>query len=284
MRRRRLGKLALLLGPGMLLVLLPFVAGLFVLAAYSVRLLGDTSGAGPGLDIWRDFLGDGFSWTVIWTSVRLGLIVTGATLAIAYPVACALVRLKHRVVAVIAYVVLFSPVLMSVVVRSYGWLLLLSDSGFVNTILAASPLHLGPYRLMYDETGVIIALVHILLPFAVLPLVSVILQIPPTYREAALDLGAGGFTVFCRVTLPLTLPGLIAAAEIVFALAVSSFVTPAVLGGGRVLVLSHMIYDNIGNVAWGLAAVQSLVLLLLAVSVLLLLERVNRATFGGRTA
>jgi putative spermidine/putrescine transport system permease protein len=282
-RWRRRARLALLLGPGTLLILGPFVASLVVLAGYSLEI-GARDAAGPGLDAWHEFLGDGYSWYVIWTSVRLGFVVTAITLVIAYPTACALARLRRPALAGIAYVILFSPLLMSVVVRSYGWLLLLADRGFINTLLGASPLGLGPYRLLYNETGVVIALVHILLPFAVLPLVSVVLQIPEIYREAAFDLGGTRLTVFLKVTLPLTLPGVVVAAEIVFALAISAFVTPSVLGGGRVLVLSRLIYDNIGNVAWALAAVQSLVLLLMAVAILLAFERLNRATYAAREA
>jgi putative spermidine/putrescine transport system permease protein len=277
-RRRAL----VLLAPGMLLVMGPFVASLVVLAAYSLDM--QPRGDGPDLGQWVGFLGDSYSWTVIGTSLRLAAIVTVLTLLVAYPTACALVRLKHPLVAGAAYAILFSPLLMSVVVRSYGWLLLLADRGFVNTLLKASPLGLGPYRLIYNETGVVIALVHILLPFAVLPLVSVLTQIPTAYREAAADLGARPAVILWKVTLPLTLPGIIVAAEIVFALAVSAFVTPSVLGGGRVLVLSRLVYENIGNVEWGLAAVQALVLLALAVGVMLTLERFNRATFARQGA
>jgi putative spermidine/putrescine transport system permease protein len=281
-RSWRWHRIVLLLGPGMLLIMGPFLASLVVLAGYSLDMNSETGG--PDLRLWKSFLGDGYSWHVIGTSLRLGVIVTLITLVIAYPTACALARLRHRVLAGLAYVILFSPLLMSVVVRSYGWLLLLADRGFVNSLLGASPLGIGPYRLIYNEIGVTIALVHILLPFAVLPLVSVVLQIPGTYREAALDMGATPFVIFWKVTLPLTVPGIVVAAEIVFALAVSAFVTPSVLGGGRVLVLSRLIYENIGSLEWGLAAVQALVLLGLAVTILVAFERINRSTYSAREA
>jgi putative spermidine/putrescine transport system permease protein len=277
-RSRRFYAASLLIGPSMLLVLLPFVASLFVLAAYSVGL--QPGGTGFTLDVWTGFLTDSYSWVVIGTSVRLAAIVTVLSLLIGYPVACALVRLENPILSMIAYTVIFSPLLMSVVVRSYGWLLLLSDGGFVNSLLGAYPLNLGPFRLIYNETGVIIALVHILLPFAVLPLITIMLKMPQQLREAAADLGASSLEVFFKVTLPLSLPGIIVAAEIVFALAVSAFVTPAVLGGGRVLNLSRLVYENINNVEWALAAVQALILLAFAVGVLVVLERFNRKTYG----
>lgn len=269
---------AMLVGPATLIVLVPFIASLVILGAYSVGI--QPGGPGFTLGVWQSFLGDSYSWTVILTSIRLAAIVTVLCLLIGYPVACALLRLDSMLMSIIAYTVIFSPLLMSVVVRSYGWLLLLSDSGFVNSLLSAWPLHLGPYRLIYNELGVIIALVHILLPFAVLPLITVLMQQPPQLREAAADLGATPFEIFRKVTLPLSLPGVIVAAEIVFALAVSAFVTPAVLGGGRVLNLSRLVYENIGNSEWSLAAVQALILLIAAVGVLLILERFNRRTFG----
>ncbi|MBN9063225.1 MAG: hypothetical protein BGP06_15085 [Rhizobiales bacterium 65-9] len=270
----------LLLAPSALVVMAPFVASLVILAAYSVDY--GPNGVGPDLTIWRNFLSDGYSWSVIATSLRLAASVTLITLLVAYPTACAILRIRNPLLSAIAYVILFSPLLMSVVVRSYGWLLLLADRGFVNSLLAASPFGLGPYRLIYNETGVVIALVHILLPFAVLPIIGALLQIPPIYREAAADLGAGPAAIVWKVTFPLSLPGVIVAAEIVFALAVSAFVTPSVLGGGRVLVLSRLVYENIGNVQWGLAAVQALILLAIAVGALLILERFNRSTFAKR--
>lgn len=274
-------RLALLLGPGLLLVVLPFLAALVVLAAYSLRL-GAGEAEGPTLALWQEVTGDDFTWHLAGNSLRLGLIVTALTLLIAWPTARALTLVRTPLLAGIAYVVLFAPLLMSVIVRSYGWLLLLSDRGFVNTMLGT--LGLGPYRLIHNETGVIIALVHILLPFAVLPLISVLQRIPETYREAALDLGASNFTVFRRVTLPLSLPGVIVGAEIVFALSLSSFVTPSVLGGGRVQVLARVVYDNIGEIQWGVAAVQALLLLGMTLAALILLRSADRSTHAAREA
>lgn len=271
----------LLLGPGFVLIVLPFVAAMGMLVAYSLNYR-DTTGAPPGLSEWALFVTDAFNWRVLWNSLRIAFIATLAALLIAYPVAAALLRVRSRFYLVFAYVALFSPLLMSVVSRSYGWLLLLSDTGFVNIALGA--VGFGPVPLMFNETGVIIAIVHVILPYAVLPILNAMTQVPQIYREAALDLGASGARVFWRVTLPLTLPGVIVAAEIVFALSISAFVTPSLLGGGRVLTLSRLVYDNIGLVEWGLAAVQAIVLLATALAALFVLERVNRATHAAQRA
>jgi putative spermidine/putrescine transport system permease protein len=272
-------RLALLLGPGFVFIVLPFVASMTLLGVYSLNLR-DRTGEGIGLHVWQTFLSDPFSWEILLNSIRIAAISTVLTLILAYPVAAALLKVKNRIYLTVAYVALFSPLLMSVISRSYGWLLLLSEGGFVNQLFGV--VGLGPYKMMFNETGVIIAMVHVLLPYAVLPILSVMTQIPGIYREAALDLGASRFTVFRKVSLPLTLPGVIAAGEIIFALSVSAFVTPSLLGGGRVLTLSRLVYDNIGMIEWATAAVQAIVLLTTALAVLFVLERANRSTHTAR--
>lgn len=244
-----------LVTPAALLVVLPFVASLLTIGGHSL-VVGDQFG---NFDNWSGFLADVFNWQVVWATLRLGFVVTAITVVVAYPTAAALARLQNRVAIAASYTVIFAPLLISVIVRTYGWFLLLSDTGAVNTTIAQ--IGLGPYRLIYNEKGAVIALVHVLLPFAVFPLLSTFRQIPEHYREAALDLGARRHEVFFKVMFPLSLPGLLAAAEIVFALAVSSFVTPTLLGGGRIIVLSKLIYDNIGDLQWGVASVQALILL-----------------------
>lgn len=266
-------KLALLLVPGFVLIVLPFLSALLMLGAYSLNF-HNMGGAAPGFSLWQAYLRDPFNWQVLWRSFRIAGLSCFITLLIAYPVAAALLQLRHRFYLTFACVALFSPLLVSVISRAYGWLLLLSDTGFVNHILAL--FGLGPFHLVLNSTGVIIALVHVLLPYAVLPLLNTMSQIPSTYREAALDLGGSELTVFFRVTLPLTLPGAIAALKILFALSISAFVTPALLGGGRVLTLSRMIYDNIGLLQWGTAAVQALVLLTTTLAVIFILDGISR--------
>ena len=277
--RRRNIKLVALLSPGFVLIILPFIAALMMLGAYSLNA-HDMAGDGPGLSLWHTFLSDSFNWQVIWRSLWIAGLTSVITLLIAYPVAAALLQIRNRFYLAFAYVALFSPLLVSVISRSYGWLLLLSDTGFINQLLGL--FGLGPFHLVFNVTGVVIALVHVLLPYAVLPLLNIMTQIPNTYREAALDLGGSEWTVFFKVTLPLTLPGVIVALKIIFALSISAFVTPSLLGGGRVLTLSRMLYDNIVLLEWGTAAVQALVLLTTTLAVLFVLERVNRSTHIAR--
>jgi putative spermidine/putrescine transport system permease protein len=274
----------LLLAPSGLVLLL-FVASLVLLLTYSFRPYTSIV-IEPvwTLDTWKHFLSSRFYWSIVWETVELALIVTGVTTMLAYPTAWVLVQIRSRALSVICYMALFSPLLVSVVVRSYGWLLLLGDHGFVNALLVRLPWIHAPVRLVFNFTGVTIALIHILLPFAVFPLLSVLRQLPPNVREAAADLGAAPWLVFLRVTLPLSLPGVVSGAQIVFTLTVSAWVTTVLLGGGRVLVLAKLVYDNISNLSWPLGAVESFVLLVIALIALALFGRLNRAIYAGREA
>jgi putative spermidine/putrescine transport system permease protein len=134
--------------------------------------------------------------------------------------------------------------------------------------------------MIFNSTGIIIAMVHILLPFMVFPIISVIGQLTPDFKEAAQDLGANRWQTFQRVTLPLTLPGIVAGAQIVFTLTISAFVTPFLMGGGRVQILSGLIYRDMEAVNLGFAAVVALVLLALAVTILAASNQLVRRSYS----
>ena len=165
---------------------------------------------------------------------------------------------------------------MSVVVRSYGWTVLLADQGPINWFLQTVLAFPEPVKLVFNLTGVVISLTHVFLPFVVFPIFSTMTRLDPTLREAAMDLGAGWWTTFRRITFPLTLPGLLAGAQICFTLALGAFVTPSLLGGGRVLVLPLQIYTATSDINWPLAAVGGIVLLVLAMLTVLISNRLLR--------
>ena len=273
----------LLLAPGLILIALFFLWSMWIMLEYSFysfesgNLEKDWT-----LASWRRFFTDRFYWDILWRTAKLGLTVTVISLLIGYPVAYTLARIGRRAILIPCYIIIFSPLLVSVVVRSYGWMLLLGRQGFVNDVLTSLPFIEAPVRLVFNETGVIIALVHILMPFAIFPMLSVLTQLPPNLKEAAQDLGASRLQTFVKVVLPLSLPGLIAAAQIVFVLSISALVTPLLLGGGRVFVLSKLIYQNITELNWPLAAVQAFVLLAMALIILVVFSRLNRATYAAR--
>ncbi|MDQ2914478.1 MAG: ABC transporter permease subunit [Chloroflexota bacterium] len=226
---------------------------------------------------WQKFFTDPFYWGVVGNTLQLALGVTAVALLIGYPAAYALTKVRSQKLLVAAYIIIFSPLLVSVVVRVYGWLLLLSDSGVINQALLAVGLIDEPIRMIFNNTGVIIALVHILLPFMIFPILSVLLQFDHAQREAANDLGANRVQTFLRVVLPMSLPGVVAGAQIVFTLAISAFVTPAILGGGKVQVLSRHIWFNVVDVNWPLAAVEAIVLLVLALGALAMFDLAARS-------
>ncbi|MDR7419872.1 MAG: ABC transporter permease [Armatimonadota bacterium] len=210
---------------------------------------------------------DPFSYRVIGTSLRLSLVVTLLAIVIGYPVAYALhTRVKGAAAKTAIALLLFSPLLVSVVVRTYGWLILLAGQGLVNTTLRALGVISEPISLLFNMRGVVISLTHILLPFAIFPIYSVMGRLDPSLKEAARDLGAGWRDTFLHVTLPLTMPGVVAGALICFTLALSAFVTPQLLGGGRVQVLPLAVYNSTVEINWPGGAVAGLSLLIISMA------------------
>src|SRR5881396_3756554 len=248
---------------------------LFAYSAYTFR--GGQLTEEVSFLAWQKFFTDPFYWGVVAKTLQLALGVTAVALLVGYPTAYALTKLRSPKLLVAAYVVIFSPLLVSLVVRVYGWLLLLSDNGVINQALRAVGLISEPIRLIYNEAGVVIALVHILLPFMIFPILSVLLQFDHALREASNDLGANRVQTFLRVVFPMSLPGVVAGCQIVFTLAISAFVTPELLGGGKVQVLSRAIWFNVVDVNWPLAAVEAIVLLALALAALFIFDLAARS-------
>ena len=285
-RRRRLDwRGYALLSPALAATSFVFAASMVILAVYSFRAF-ENGRLEPGhtLSTWSDLLGSSYFWSVVERTMKLGAVTVAVTAVIGYPVALALYRLRGSVLRYFAYFLIFSPLLTSVVVRSYGWALVLGDGGFVNNLLIRWHLVDRPVRILYEFSGVTIGLVHILLPFMIFPILAVLDQLDPMLEQSAADLGATSWTTFRRVTLPLTVQGVIAGSQLVFALAISAFATPTLLGGGRVQVLASQIYSDVGGLDWPSAAVSSYVLLALALVAIALFSVLLRAQTGTRKA
>jgi len=242
-----------------------FVAAMVVLLTFSFERF-DQAQFLPGTTTanYTTFLRSRYSWGVVGTTLQLGAITTVLCAAVGYPTAYALSAVRWPLLRNLCYFALFAPLMTSVIVRSYGWALLLGDHGFVNDILLSQHVIRTPLHLLYEFSGVVIALVHILLPFMVFPIVGVLGQLDPALKLASSDLGANRLQTFARVTLPLTLQGLVVGCELVFALSISAFATPSLLGGGRVQVLPALIYNDVGGLNWPAASVESYMLLVLA--------------------
>ncbi|MBM3522922.1 MAG: ABC transporter permease, partial [Alphaproteobacteria bacterium] len=173
---------------------------------------------------------DGFYFELLFDTLRLAVTITAVALVIAYPVAFHLARTTSRWRGVL-YGLVLSPLLVGVVIRTYGWIILLANNGLINQSLKNIGLPALP--LMYNEFGVVLALVHVFLPFMILPLMGAIQGIDPRLEEAARSLGASRRSVFFRVLLPLSMPGVQSGCVLVFILACGAYITPALLGAGR---------------------------------------------------
>jgi putative spermidine/putrescine transport system permease protein len=227
------------------------------------------------LATWIAVLHDSFYAELIVNSVMVSLGITLLTLVCSYPIALYLHR-SSGTWRTFLLVLVISPLLTSAVVRTYGWIAILSENGLVNN--AVTGLGFSPLRLMFNKTGVVIGLTEILMPYMILALLAGFGRLDPRVEEAAATLGAPPFKVFQRIVFPLTLPGVALGSLLCFVLAVSSFITPKLLGGGRVFLLATEIYDQaIVTLNWPLAATLSILILVIFGAALVLYTRALRA-------
>lgn len=244
--------------------------------------------AGRGIqDSWTlahyaNFLTDAYHLEILGRTMRLGLVVTLWCLALGYPLAFGLSRLRGFARALLYFVVLL-PLLTSAVVRTFGWMILLSNNGFLNRTLIELGLIDAPIRFMYSMDGIIVALVQVLLPFMVLALDAALLNIDPRVVEAARNLGAGGARVFLQVILPLSVPGVLSGSVLVFTLAVSAFVTPSLIGGPRVPVMATLIYQQgMSLLNWPFGGAIAFTMLASVIVLFLIAMRLGQRPRGGQ--
>lgn len=190
-------------------------------------------------------LADQYHWQVILTTFRIGIVTTAVCFLIGYPLAWYIVRIIRvpawRRICIILIIV---PLFTSNIVRSFGWMVLLGRSGLVNGLLTGSGFVDAPLRFLGTELGIIIGLSYIMLPFMVLAIGNALTQLNLSLEQASGDLGAWPMATFMHITLPLSIPGVVAGSIMVFSMTVSAYVTPALLSGGRVTVLSMLIYQQ----------------------------------------
>ena len=241
-RRTGLG----LVSPLMLVLIACFLAPVILMLPTSFRGYLPGMGITPGswtLDNYALIVTDDYYREVVWRTFGLGLLVTAIALLIGYPLALMIARGPARWRVPLTLAVIF-PMMLNLVVRSFGWIALLANRGLLNNLLIDLGLIDTPFKLMFNMTGVVIGLVHIYLPFMVLMLVAAIQAVPRDVEAAAATLGAGRIRTFFMVTLPLTASGILAGSILVFVLTISALVTPRMLGGATYRVLATVIYDE----------------------------------------
>jgi putative spermidine/putrescine transport system permease protein len=265
-----------LLGPG-----LAILAALFIypIVANMVAMSFRSRYPSPWIFTWDRyvrFLTDPLYLKTLLTTLKLAATVTALTAVIGYPVAYYFVRGRSRYQHWVFLGIIF-PLLVSVVVRTLGWIVVLGREGLVNSVLLGLGLRHEAADLLRSFWSVTVGMVHVLLPFMILSIASILGKIDRTWEEAAQSLGADEWRTFLRVTLPLSVPGIAAGAVIVFSLTLGAYVTPWMLARGRVQVLAMTIYDEaLVLVDWPMAAVTSLMLTVVALGLLLVYWRAMR--------
>lgn len=261
-----------------LMVLLP----LALTAALSFQRFSHDTGVQGGFTLaaYIAVLGDGYYWEIFGRTGWVALLTTLLCVLIGAPEAYILSRMRAPWRSVFLLVIL-APLLVSVVVRAFGWSLVLGPAGFVNQFFEW--VGIGRVRMLYTPIAVVVALVHVMLPFMVIPVWTSLQKLDPQVENAALSLGASRFTVLRRVVLPQVTPGLLSGGLIVFALSASALAIPGLLGGRRVKMVATLIYDEyLHELNWPLGAAIALALLVVNLVVMLATNAILEGNYRKR--
>ena len=257
--------------------LLFFLAPLMLLVLIS--LYADPQLSRFGADQYVKFIGDGFSMGVLGDTLYLGVQVTLLCLLLGYALAWAYVRSPAALQSVLMLIIVM-PLLTSVVVRTFAWVVILGRQGIVNSAFLDLGWIEAPMKLLYTRGGLVTALANVQLPLMVLPLITALQKLDPNLEDASAALGASAFRTFFRITLPLSLPGIVAGCLLTFAAAITAFISQTLIGGGQMLFMPMYIYQQASTLQnWPFAAAISLVFLvavLACVSAFNLLGRMSR--------
>lgn len=261
---RKLDPLAFLALPGLMFMALVFLGPLLLMLWSSIR-----GAEGFTLSGYARVLGDDYYIKVIGQTLQLALITTVGALILGYPAAFALARAKGWR-QVVFFALVFLPLTVSIIVKSFGWGIVLRRDGILNWLMLNLGLIERPIRMIFTEFALYAGMINVFLPFMVLPIYSVVRMMDPRLPDAAATLGASPWFRFTRVTLPLSLPGVVAGVSIVFSLAVAAYVTPSLLMGDRYMTMSMVMAKAFLNLRdWQLGAAMAAVLLTLAVVVVI---------------
>jgi putative spermidine/putrescine transport system permease protein len=266
--QRREGRLMLALAlPALLVILLLIVLPVGWLAWQSIYHDGFT------LENYRRIWSEAIYWRSFALTFEISLLVTLLALLLGYPIAyAASIAPRGWSIVILALVVL--PFWTSVLVRAYAWLALLQRTGVINQVLRQLGVIDEPLALVHNTFGTVVATLHILLPFMVLPLYATMQKIPRDLMQAGASLGAGPLLTFWRIFLPLSLPGVLAGCTLVFVLTLGFYITPELLGGGRTMMISMLVSRNVELYdQWGAASAVGVVLLIAVAAIFFAVSR-----------
>ena len=261
-------------GPALLLFAALLLVPLALTAVLSFNVYDPATGPKAGeftLDHYAQVFSDSYYHGIFWRTFWISGLVTLICVAVGAPEAYVLSRMRNPWRSILLLVVL-APLLVSVVVRAFGWSMLLGPEGAVNGLLRLAGI--GPVKMLYTEVAVVIALVHVMLPFMVIPVWTSLQKLDPGVENAALSLNATPFTTLRRIVLPQVMPGILSGSLIVFGLAASSFAIPGLLGGRRLKMVATVVYDEyLSELNWPLGAAVALTLLVANLIVMLSYNR-----------
>jgi ABC-type spermidine/putrescine transport system permease subunit I len=274
-RKEAIGKYSL--GQSLLLIS-PLLLLLIVFYLYPLLNLFPTSLWNKGqftLDHYHRFFSVPLYGGVLIRTLKMGLLVTTICFFVGYPVAYFLSELRNSMVSALLMACILLPFWTSILVRTYSWVVLFQTNGVINNFLLASGIIKEPMNLLYNEFAVAVGMVNILLPFMVLPVFSVLKNLDKNLSRAAQNLGAGAFQVFTLVIFPLSLPGVGAGVMVVLILSLGFYITPAILGGPRTLMISTLIDQQINRLLnWEFAAALAVLLLLTTIFMVVFFNRI----------
>lgn len=259
----------LLLSPGVAVLVLAFFLPVMQMLVLSVQVDDGAGGIGFGWQHFAKFFVDDYYLGVTARTFRLAALITFICFLLGFPLAWVMARVPARWRMFLILLVVL-PLMTSVVIRTFGWLVVLGSGGLLSDFLELLGITDRTTKLMHTESGIVIAMVQVLLPFMTLTILGVLQRIGAELEQAARTMGAGFWRAVATVTLPLSLPGIVSGCLIVFALSISSFITPTLVGGVRLPVLAGSIYSSVtGSFDWHFAAAQSVLLLLATLAVIL---------------
>jgi putative spermidine/putrescine transport system permease protein/mannopine transport system permease protein len=264
-----------------LLVLPLAFIGLFFLLPILLVLYRSVTDPSPGLGNYERVFFTGPYLQVLWITIETAAIVTVLSLIIAYPAVYVIAKARGALFSIMAAMVVIS-LWTSVVIRSYAWMVVFQRRGVLNDALVASGLTGGPVNFIPGTLAVNVGMVHIMLPFMILPLLANMQAIDRSLIAAAGVMGASPWQSFRKIFFPLSLPGISAGCALVFMMSLGFFITPALLGGPRHMMAAVLIEQQANRLLdWGLASALSGVLLVLTVAIYLVYLRVLRKAEGG---